>query len=143
FFGMDESIGLTSVLIGDLSLSEALVAAPAPNLTVLPAGPVPPYPAELLQSQEMADVIEGLKRSFDVVIIDTPPLLPITDAAILAPLADLTLLVVVARPSLVRRGDANGSSRGDGTCSRCHHNPGWSHTRGGDRRAVGTTARPG
>jgi capsular exopolysaccharide synthesis family protein len=97
FFGMDEQVGLTSVVIGEATLDEALQPVPdVPGMTLLGSGPIPPNPSELLGSNKMADVISQLRERFDVIIIDSPPLLPVTDPVILARLADLTLLIVGA-----------------------------------------------
>jgi Mrp family chromosome partitioning ATPase len=82
------------------SLEEALTAALQPTsvdgLFVLPAGKLPPNPAELLGSQRAAEVLEALSARADVVVMDTPPLLPVTDAAVLAPRADGVVLVASA-----------------------------------------------
>jgi capsular exopolysaccharide synthesis family protein len=94
---MDEQVGLTSVVIGEATLDEALQPVPdVPGMTLLGSGPIPPNPSELLGSNKMADVISQLRERFDVIIIDSPPLLPVTDPVILARLADLTLLIVGA-----------------------------------------------
>lgn len=84
--------GLTDVLIGKVDLDTAL--ADGRRLSVLPSGPVPPNPTELLGSQAMADLMEELHRRFQRVVIDTPPCLPFADASVLAPLCGATLLVV-------------------------------------------------
>lgn len=89
-----------------LRLADALVKSPLPNLDVLPSGSVPPNPTELLGSRRMAAVLHELKASADIVIIDTPPMLPVTDAAILAAQADgvvfVTALGEVHRNAIVR-----------------------------------------
>jgi capsular exopolysaccharide synthesis family protein len=97
FFGMDEQVGLTSVVIGEATLDEALQPMEGvPGMTLLGAGPIPPNPSELLGSKKMADVVQQLRDRFDVILIDSPPLLPVTDPVILARLADLSLLIVGA-----------------------------------------------
>ena len=97
FFEMDEQVGLTSVVIGEVTLDEALQSVEGvPGMTLLGAGPIPHNPAELLGSKKMAEVVGQLRDRFDVIVIDSPPLLPVTDPVILARLADLTLLVVGA-----------------------------------------------
>ena len=70
-----------------------VVKTPMRNLLFLPSGPVPPNPAELLASQRMTEVLNELRQKADVVVIDTPPLLPVTDAAVLAAKSDGVLLV--------------------------------------------------
>src|SRR5699024_8696800 len=64
------------------------------GLTVLSSGAIPPNPSELLQTQAMSDLLADLRKQFDVILIDAPPLLPVTDAAILASQADGAVLVV-------------------------------------------------
>ncbi|QMW68242.1 polysaccharide biosynthesis tyrosine autokinase [Mumia sp. ZJ1417] len=94
YLGLRSSIGLTSVMIGRSSLGDALQPTSNKFLDVLTSGPIPPNPAELLQSQAMAETLRTLRESYDVVLIDAPPLLPITDAALLASQADGAILVV-------------------------------------------------
>ncbi|TIC88382.1 polysaccharide biosynthesis tyrosine autokinase [Nocardioides sp. GY 10113] len=91
--GMDDAIGVTSVLIGKVGFEEALQQG-ANGLGLLAAGPTPPNPAELIQSQAMAELLDQARAAFDVVIVDAPPLLPVTDAALLAAKADGAILVV-------------------------------------------------
>jgi receptor protein-tyrosine kinase len=92
---LETSVGLTTVLVGRIALEDAIQEfAEVPNLSVLTSGAIPPNPAELLQSQTMAEVLTQLRRSFDVVIVDAPPLLPVTDAALLAAQSDGALLVI-------------------------------------------------
>lgn len=92
--GLDGSIGTTSVLIGKVTLDDALQLLPDTNLRVMTCGPLPPNPSELLQSHAMTQMISQLRDRFDVVIIDAPPLLPVTDAALLAAQADGMLAIV-------------------------------------------------
>lgn len=93
--GLNSAVGLTSVLVGQMELAGALQhPSGMPDMTVLTSGTLPPNPSELLQSRAMTDVVTKLRAEFDVVIIDTPPLLPVTDAALLASLSDGALLVV-------------------------------------------------
>lgn len=91
---MDNAVGLTTVLVGRLPLLDALQDYGDTGLTVLASGPTPPNPAELLQSHAMSEVLYDLRQKFEVVIIDAPPLLPVTDAALLGSQADGVLLVV-------------------------------------------------
>ena len=73
------------------------------RLSLLPAGPVPPNPAELLNSAPARDIFTRLRDDFDLVLIDSPPVLPVTDAAILSRHADATLMLAAAGQT--RRGD--------------------------------------
>ncbi|MDT4919033.1 MAG: tyrosine-protein kinase [Pseudonocardiales bacterium] len=90
--GLVSPVGLTSVLIQQIALSDALQHAGS-TLYVLASGPTPPNPSEVLASSYVRDVIRGLLESVDYVIIDTAPLLPVADGSEVAALADGTLLV--------------------------------------------------
>jgi succinoglycan biosynthesis transport protein ExoP len=104
FFGLDERVGLTSVLLGEKTLEQVVLPVPDfDRLSLLPAGPVPPNPAELLNGARVQDVFATLREHFDLVLIDSPPVLPVTDAAILSRYADATLMLVAAGQT--RRGD--------------------------------------
>lgn len=104
FFEVDEHEGLTSVLLGRRTLEEVVRPAPGVDrLSVLPAGPVPPNPAELLDSARAQELFARLREHFDLVLIDSPPVLPVTDAAILSRHADATLMLAAAGQT--RRGD--------------------------------------
>jgi capsular exopolysaccharide synthesis family protein len=86
-----------SVLLGETPLHTAAQPVPGqPNLHLLASGPVPPNPAELLASERAKDIFTSAKSIFDVVLIDCPPVLPVTDAAILSSRADATLVVASA-----------------------------------------------
>lgn len=91
--GMDNSIGVTTVLLGRVTFEDALQEHPSSTLSVLGSGAVPPNPAELLQSRAMADLLQRAKSRFDTIIIDAPPLLPVTDAALLSVQADGAIVV--------------------------------------------------
>lgn len=98
--GIEGAIGLTDVLIGEIELDDAIQPwGSRGNLAVLPAGRVPPNPSELLGSVAMAAALDELSREFDFVLIDAPPLLPVTDAAVLSKVVTGTLLVVSAASS--------------------------------------------
>ncbi|PZS02447.1 MAG: hypothetical protein DLM70_10335 [Chloroflexi bacterium] len=94
--------GLTNVLLDQASSLESyLVAGALPNLRVLPSGPTPPSPAELISSLRMAQVIQRLQTMADIIIIDSPPILAAADAAITAGLCDSAVLLV--RPDRITR----------------------------------------
>jgi capsular exopolysaccharide synthesis family protein len=104
FFELDEQAGLTCVLAGRRTLEEVLLPVPGVDrLSLLPAGPVPPNPAELLNSASAQAIFARLRDDFDLVLIDSPPVLPVTDAAILSQHADATLMLAAAGQT--RRGD--------------------------------------
>jgi capsular exopolysaccharide synthesis family protein len=95
-FDMDKSPGLTTLLIGETDIDSTIRQTQIPYLSVLLSGPVPPNPAELLDSKRMEDLIEKLSKKFDVIIIDSPPIMAVSDPAILAPKVEGVLLVVQA-----------------------------------------------
>jgi capsular exopolysaccharide synthesis family protein len=93
-FGLNPGLGLTDVLAQSLKLDDALqVSYAEPTLRILTSGPAPPNPSELLGSRRMLELTNALKQRADVVIFDTPPLLPVTDAAALSRLTDGAVLV--------------------------------------------------
>jgi capsular exopolysaccharide synthesis family protein len=98
--GVRSEPGLTSVIIGDRELDEALVRV-SDRLSVLPTGPLPPNPSELLGSQAMATLVGQLKTRCDILVFDSPPLLPVTDAQVLSTRVDG--VAVVARFGRTRR----------------------------------------
>lgn len=102
FFGLRNSIGVTSILSGQLSLTEASQRPGNPNLRLVSSGPAHPKPAELLTSDAMETMLEELRASADFVVIDTPPILAVADALVLAQRADGVL--VVADASSTTRG---------------------------------------
>ena len=104
FLGVDESAGLTTVLLGQHTLAQVVQPVQGDRrLCVLPSGPPPPNPAELLSSQGAREIFATLGETFDVVLIDSPPLLPVTDAVLLSRQVDATLIVVAAGQT--RRGE--------------------------------------
>jgi len=88
--------GLTSVLAGECTLDEALYATSHPGLFLLPSGPMPPNPAELIQSTLMKDLISELEARTDIVIFDSPPTLLVADAMLLAGELDAAIIVTEA-----------------------------------------------
>ena len=100
-FGLEGGAGLTTILIGQASLDDVVQTHGVSGLDVLASGPIPPNPSELLGFPEMKDLLQEATSRYDVVILDTPPLLPVTDAAILSHIASGALVVVGSR--IVRR----------------------------------------
>ena len=92
--GLPPGPGLSEVLSGAAEAADAVAPGGADGLSVLPAGMLPPHPAELLASARMADLVVGLRASYDQVVLDVPPVLPVTDAVVCAALADGVLVVV-------------------------------------------------
>jgi capsular exopolysaccharide synthesis family protein len=98
FFGLENAVGFTSVLLGNVPLARALQPVPGVDrLLVLASGPLPPNPAELLSSSRTADLLGNLAAQADIVLIDCPPVLPVTDSIVLSQRVDATVLVVSAR----------------------------------------------
>jgi succinoglycan biosynthesis transport protein ExoP len=95
-FRTTHGIGVTSAVINPELLDEVSLATDVKNLDVLPAGPLAPNPAEILQSDSFARLLDRLNERYDRVVIDSPPTLPVTDAAILSTMADGTVIVVRA-----------------------------------------------
>ncbi len=97
FFGLSNNVGFTSVLLGEVPLSSALQPVNEVNrLWLLASGPLPPNPSELLSSARATEVLRGLQSFADTVLVDCPPVLPVTDAAVLSGKVDGTLLIVTA-----------------------------------------------
>ncbi len=95
-FHLPNSQGLSTILQGRATLDEVIQHSKLPRVFVLTSGPIPNNPSELLGSGEMTTLMQQLAHLFSVVVLDTPPLLPVTDAAVLAPAMDGVLLVVSA-----------------------------------------------
>ncbi len=102
-FELTNKRGLTNILAGEMTLEETIQDSQFPRLRIVTSGPLPPNPTELLGSQRMLDLIEQLKETFDFIILDTPALLSVADAAVLAPSVDNVILVVAQGQT--QRGD--------------------------------------
>jgi capsular exopolysaccharide synthesis family protein len=94
YLGLERGAGLTTALVGGADLDELLQPWGTDNLYVLASGQIPPNPSELLGSDKMREILDRLETSFDAVIIDAPPLLPVTDAAVLAQQVGGVVLVI-------------------------------------------------
>ncbi len=92
-FGLSGEKGLTNLILGQVSMDEAIYPTKIDNLWFLPSGPFPPNPAELLGSARMRDIIEQLKQKFDRILIDSPPVMPVTDPIVLSKMVDGVILV--------------------------------------------------
>ena len=86
--------GVTEVLAADVPLAKALHTTGIDNIALLTAGTIPPNPAELLCSDSMRDLLARLRASYDMVILDAPPVIPVTDAPLLTALTDLVVVVI-------------------------------------------------
>lgn len=94
YLDLEGSVGLTDILIGDVNFDEVVQEWGPNGLVVLASGRIPPNPSELLGSASMEKLLQQARIDFDLVVIDTPPLLPITDAAVTSTWADGSILVV-------------------------------------------------
>jgi len=104
-FGVDDSVGVTNVLVNDLDPAEVAVESNVPGLYILPSGPIPPNPVELIGSRRMQKMIERARETFDYVLIDSPPVLIVTDTLLLSAMVDGIILVIksgVARVDATR-----------------------------------------
>jgi capsular exopolysaccharide synthesis family protein len=101
-FELDDKIGLSSVIAGQAPLRDAIQRTRVARLQVLPCGPIPSNPAEILNGKRFAQVMDVLVRAYDRIVIDSPPVMPVTDSRILAASADVTLLVLRANKSTHR-----------------------------------------
>ena len=93
-FSLVQEPGLTDVLVGRVPAREAIRPDVEPQLDVLPSGPTPPNPSELLGSHAMHTLVGELRRDYEYIVMDTPPTLPVTDAAVVASSADGAILVL-------------------------------------------------
>ncbi|ANC78803.1 capsular biosynthesis protein [Fictibacillus phosphorivorans] len=93
-FKVSNIYGVTSILTRQTTLRETIVSSKIPNVDVLPSGPIPPNPSELINSKSMNDLIEEASRMYDYVLFDTPPLIAVTDGQLLAHHVDGVILVV-------------------------------------------------
>jgi succinoglycan biosynthesis transport protein ExoP len=94
-FGLTGKLGLTTVLAGTSTLDEAILHIPeTPNMDILPSGPVPPFPTEMLSSETMQVLIKKLGTIYTHIVIDSPPVLSVTDAVVLGNMVDAVVLVI-------------------------------------------------
>jgi capsular exopolysaccharide synthesis family protein len=95
-FGIDGSKGLTNYLVGQDGMEDLIVKSEIENLSILPSGPIPPNPTELLDSERMRQFVAETKKNFDAIILDSPPLIAVTDGAVLAAITDGAIQVIWA-----------------------------------------------
>jgi capsular exopolysaccharide synthesis family protein len=93
-FRVDRRVGLSNVLVGRAPLAEAVQKTEIDNLWVLPCGTLPPNPSELLASKAMTQTLEEMKTVYDLVLFDSPPIIAVTDAAVLSSRLDGVILVL-------------------------------------------------
>lgn len=95
-FHMTNTIGLSNLLTKKIDVMEAVKDTDIENLKIITSGPIPPNPADLLSAKSMDEVIVELKKEFDLILFDAPPVLSVTDAQILANKSEGTILVISA-----------------------------------------------
>ncbi|PIV61948.1 MAG: tyrosine protein kinase, partial [Bacteroidetes bacterium CG02_land_8_20_14_3_00_31_25] len=93
-FGIDNSIGVSTYLIGNDVIDNIIVSTAQENLSIVPSGPIPPNPAELLESERMHNLMEELKLRYDIIIIDTPPVAIVTDGLLISKYTDTNIFVI-------------------------------------------------
>ncbi|MGC5614952.1 polysaccharide biosynthesis tyrosine autokinase [Georgenia sp. Z1491] len=96
YLGLEGGVGLTTVLIGRASLEDVVQPWQSSSLDILPTGQIPPNPSELLGSQSMRTLLAEATESYDAVLLDSPPILPVTDATVLSGMTGGTLVVAGA-----------------------------------------------
>lgn len=97
FFDINNSVGLTNYLTTELMLEDVILQCPVDNLYFMPSGILPADAAGILNSRRMSELIQDVKQRFDLVLVDSPPILGVSDASVLASEVDLTMIVVQHR----------------------------------------------
>ncbi len=97
FFDINNSVGLTNYLTTELMLEDVILQTPVDNLYFMPSGILPADAAGILNSRRMSELVQDVKQRFDLVLVDSPPILGVSDASVLASEVDLTMIVVQHR----------------------------------------------
>lgn len=97
FFDINNTVGLTNYLTTDLMLEDVILQTPVDNLFFMPSGILPADAAGILNSRRMSELIKDVKQRFDLVLVDSPPILGVSDASVLASEVDLTMIVIQHR----------------------------------------------
>ena len=93
-FNISRAVGISNYLVGKKDLQEILKTTSFSNLVLLPSGPIPPNPSELILNGRLEELLDELEQQFDYIIIDTAPTNPVTDAFLVSPMADVSVYVV-------------------------------------------------
>jgi capsular exopolysaccharide synthesis family protein len=93
-FGISRRSGLSNFLIGNVNGESLVQKTNFENVFLIPSGPIPPNPSELISNGRLQDLLKNLEQDFDYIIMDTAPVNPVTDAYIISPIADVTLFIV-------------------------------------------------
>jgi capsular exopolysaccharide synthesis family protein len=97
YFGINNSVGLTNYLTTDLMLEDVILQTPVDNLYFMPSGILPVDAAGILNSRRMSELIQDVKQRFDLIFVDSPPILGVSDASVLVSEVDLTIIIVQHR----------------------------------------------
>ena len=97
YFGINNSVGLTNYLTTDLMLEDVILQTPVDNLYFMPSGILPVDAAGILNSRRMSELIQDVKQRFDLIFVDSPPILGVSDASVLVSEVDLSIIVVQHR----------------------------------------------
>lgn len=97
YYELDNEVGLTSYLLEDYPLEDVIFQTPVENLYVMPAGPIPFDPSGALNSRKFSELLQEVKSRFDIVLVDSPPILGVSDSAVIVSEVDMTLMVVQPR----------------------------------------------
>jgi capsular exopolysaccharide synthesis family protein len=97
FFGINNAVGLTNFLTTDLMLEDVILQTPVDNLYFMPSGILPADAAGILNSRRMSELIQDVKQRFDLIFVDSPPILGVSDAAVISSEVDLSIIVVQHR----------------------------------------------
>ena len=97
FFGINNSVGLTNFLTTDLMLEDVILQTPVDNLYFMPSGILPTDASGILNSRRMSELIQDVKQRFDLIFVDSPPILGVSDASVIASEVDLSIIVVQHR----------------------------------------------
>jgi capsular exopolysaccharide synthesis family protein len=95
-FNVPNEVGLSSVIVGTAKIEDAIKSTEVPGLSVMVCGPLPPNPTELLSTRAFANLLRSLEEKYDRIIIDSPPVVVVSDAAIISTLVDGTVVVIKA-----------------------------------------------
>ncbi|QIH77973.1 polysaccharide biosynthesis tyrosine autokinase [Macrococcoides canis] len=116
-FEIKNVFGLSNLITDQINISQAVQNTQVENLSIMTSGPIPPNPSELLASKRFKELLSNLEEYFDMIIIDTPPVLAVTDAVIMSTLVDGTILVtdvetnnknhLVKAKEVLQKSDAN------------------------------------
>jgi tyrosine-protein kinase Etk/Wzc len=92
--GIPRNTGISNYLVGRMKGKEIIKSTGYDNLSLIPSGPIPPNPSELISNGKLEELIGELKETYDYIIIDTTPVSPVTDAYLISPISDITLFIV-------------------------------------------------